>query len=44
LQDGLKKKGGLVANYAKAGNNEGMILTRAAFAVLVKFQGLEDSV
>jgi hypothetical protein len=37
LQAGLKKKGGLVANYCKAGNNDGMILTRAAFAVLVKF-------
>ena len=37
LQLALKKKGGLVAGYCNTGQSEGMILTRAAFAVMVKF-------
>ena len=37
LQLALKHKGGLVANYCHAGQQQGMQLTRAAFAVLIKF-------
>ena len=40
LQLALKKKGGPIASYCTAGQDNGMALTRAAFAVLIKFQGL----
>ena len=40
LQHATKKRGGLVASYYQAGQANGMKLTRAAFAVMIKFQGL----
>ena len=43
LQLATKKKGGLVASYCQAGQADGMKLTRAAFAVMIKFQGLMDT-
>ena len=39
----LKKKGGLVASYYQAGKADGLRLTRAAFAVMIKFQGLTET-
>ena len=37
LQATLRKKGGQIASYANLGQEQGMLLTRAAFAVMVKF-------
>ena len=42
LQLALKQKGGVVAGYAHAGQQDGILLTRAAFAVMIKFQRLSD--
>ena len=39
----MKKNGGLVASYCQAGQANGMILTRAAFAVMIKFQDLTET-
>ena len=43
MQSTLKKKGGLIASFCNAGQEEGMVLTRAAFAVMLKFAGLTAS-
>ena len=43
LQLALKRKGGLVAGYCHAGQADGMRLTRATFAVMIKFQRLTDT-
>lgn len=43
LQTALRQKGGLVASYYQAGQGDGLRLTRAAFAVMIKFQGLTSS-
>ena len=40
LQLALRKKGGLIAGYCHTGGKEGMLLTRAAFAVMIKSGGL----
>ena len=37
LQAGLKAKGGQIAMISNQGQQDGMMLTRAAFAVMVKF-------
>ena len=36
----MKKKGGLLASISETGKEDGMLLTRAAFAVMIKFAGL----
>ena len=36
----MKKKGGLLASICETGQEKGMNLTRAAFAVMIKFAGL----
>ena len=43
LQKLLKQKGGLVASYCEQGQNDGLLLTRAAFAIMIKFSGLHTS-
>ena len=43
LQLSVKKKGGLVASYCQAGQADGMKLTRASFAVMIKFQDLIET-
>ena len=40
MQHKLRKSGGPIAAYCNAGQAEGMQLTRAAFAVMIKFAGL----
>ena len=40
LQYAIKKKGGLVSSYCNAGQENGLKLTRAAFAVMLKFSRL----
>ena len=40
LQVAVKKRGGLVASYCNTGGEEGLMLTRAAFSVMLKFAGL----
>ena len=42
LQFKLRKSGGPVAVYCNAGQKEGMMLTRASFAVMIKFAGLAE--
>lgn len=43
LQQALKHKGGQIALSANAGQNDGLTLTRAAFAIMIKFRGLLES-
>ena len=43
LQLALKRRGGLVAGYSHTGGIEGTQLTRAAFAIMIKFGGLSHA-
>ena len=40
FQEIVKRNGGAVSDYCMVGGEQGMALTRSAFAILIKFAGL----